>query len=144
VAKVKNVDDRKRRMTLRDVLTMTAGLAWRESDVAYDDPRSDSSLMEATEDWVQYVIDKPMAEEPGKVFNYSSGVRITGAFLKETGQDIDIWRKISVSTVDRALWKRTHWSGGHRGRAVSERRGSGENRVFVFARRSVGRQTDRK
>jgi CubicO group peptidase (beta-lactamase class C family) len=90
VAKVKNVDDRKRRMTLRDVLTMTAGLEWIE-DVPYDDPRSDASIMEATDDWVQYVIDKPMAAEPGKVFNYSSGVTelLAYIFKKETGQDID-------------------------------------------------------
>src|ERR1700757_3220505 len=53
-SKVKNVDERKRRITLRDVLTMTAGLQWQEDDVPYDDPRSDSSLMEATDDWVQY------------------------------------------------------------------------------------------
>ena len=90
VAKVKNVDDRKRRMTLKDVLTMTTGLKWNE-EVPYDDPRSDSSLMEATDDWVQYVIDKPMAEEPGKVFNYSSGATelLAYIFQKETGQEID-------------------------------------------------------
>jgi CubicO group peptidase (beta-lactamase class C family) len=29
-SKVKNVGDRKRRMTLRDVLTMTAGFEWDE------------------------------------------------------------------------------------------------------------------
>src|SRR6266403_4301415 len=115
-AKVKNVDERKRRMTLRDVLTMTAGLEWIE-DVPYDDPRSDSSLMEATDDWVQYVIDKPMAAEPGKVFNYSSGVSelLAHIFLKETGQDIDsygekylfqplkiehFWKKTPLGVVD--------------------------------------------
>jgi CubicO group peptidase (beta-lactamase class C family) len=90
VAKVKNVDERKRRMTLRHVLTMTAGFDWDE-EVAYDDPKNDASLMEGTEDWVQYVIDRPMKEEPGKVFNYSSGVTelIAYIFLKETGQDIE-------------------------------------------------------
>ena len=90
VAKVKNLDDRKGRMTLKDVLTMTTGLNWNE-EVPYDDPRSDSSLMEATDDWVQYVIDKPMAEEPGKVFNYSSGATelLAYIFQKETGQDIE-------------------------------------------------------
>jgi CubicO group peptidase (beta-lactamase class C family) len=90
VSKVKNVDDRKKRITLRHVLTMTTGLDWNE-ETAYDDPKNDSSLMEATDDWVQYVIDRPMAQEPGKVFNYSSGVSelLAYIFQKETGQDIE-------------------------------------------------------
>src|SRR5436189_5367863 len=109
-AKVKNVDERKRRMTLRHVLTMTAGLDWTEN-VPYDDPRSDSSLMEATDDWVQYVIDKPMAAEPGKVFNYSSGVSelLAHIFLKETGQDIDTYGEKYVFQplgIEHS-WKRT-------------------------------------
>jgi len=89
VAKVKNVDERKRRITLRNVLTMTTGLDWNE-EVAYDDPKNDSSIMEAADDWVQYVIDRPMAHEPGTVFNYSSGVSMFMAYVfeKETGQDI--------------------------------------------------------
>src|SRR5882724_18489 len=110
VAKVKNVDERKRRMTLRDVLTMTAGLEWIE-DVPYDDPRSDSSLMEATDDWVQYVIDKPMAAEPGKVFNYSSGVTelLAHIFLKETEQDIDTYgeKYLFQPLGIEHYWKRT-------------------------------------
>lgn len=88
--KVKNVDDRKRRITLRHVLTMTTGLDWNE-EVAYDDPRNDADLMEATDDWIQYVIDRPMAKEPGTVFNYSSGVSelLAYIFQKQTGQDIE-------------------------------------------------------
>jgi hypothetical protein len=94
IAKVKNVDDRKRRMSLKDVLTMTTGFDWHE-DVPYDDPRSDSSLMEATDDWVQYVIDKPMANDPGTVFNYSSGATelLAYIFQRETGQDIEAYGK---------------------------------------------------
>jgi len=90
VAKVKNLDERKRRITLRHVLTMTTGLDWNE-EVAYDDPKNDADLMEATDDWVQYVIDRPMAQEPGKVFNYSSGVSELLAYIfeKEAGQDIE-------------------------------------------------------
>ena len=80
--KVKNVDDRKRHITVEHVLTMTAGLDWDE-DVPYDDPRSDSSLMEATDDWVQYVIDKPMAADPGTVFKYSSGATELLAIFSE-------------------------------------------------------------
>jgi CubicO group peptidase (beta-lactamase class C family) len=111
VARVKNVDDRKRRMTLKHVLTMTTGLSWNE-EVPYDDPRSDSSLMEATDDWVQYVIDKPMAEEPGKVFNYSSGATelLAYIFQKETGQDIDAYgEKYFFAPLGiKHHWKRTY------------------------------------
>jgi CubicO group peptidase (beta-lactamase class C family) len=111
VSKVKNVDERKRRMTLKDVLTMTTGLKWNE-EVPYDDPRSDSSLMEATDDWVQYVIDKPMAEEPGKVFNYSSGATelLAYIFQKETGQDIDAYgqKYLFAPLGIKHHWKRTY------------------------------------
>jgi CubicO group peptidase (beta-lactamase class C family) len=112
VAKVKNVDDRKRRMTLRDLLTMTAGLEWHEDDVPYDDPRNDASLMEATNDWVQYVIDKPMAAEPGKVWNYSSGATelLAYIFQKETGEDIDDYgqKYLFAPLGIRHEWKRTY------------------------------------
>jgi CubicO group peptidase (beta-lactamase class C family) len=110
VAKVKNADARKQRVTLRDVLTMSTGLEWNE-EVPYDDPRSDSSLMEATDDWVQYVIDKPMAEEPGKHFNYSSGATelLPYIFKKETGQDLeDYGKKYLFSPLSiNYYWKRT-------------------------------------
>jgi hypothetical protein len=112
VAKVKNVDDRKRRITLRHVLTMTTGLDWNEENVPYDDPRSDSSLMEATDDWVQYVIDRPMAQKPGKIFNYSSGVSelLAYIFQKETGQDIEKYgAKYLFSPLGmNYYWKRTY------------------------------------
>lgn len=110
-SKAKNLDDRKRRITLRHVLTMSTGLEWHE-DVAYDDPKNDSSLMEATDDWVQYVIDRPMVAEPGKVFNYSSGVSELLAYIfeKETGQDIE---KYGEKYLFKPLgmdhyWKRTY------------------------------------
>src|SRR6202050_5520277 len=65
VSKVKNVDDRKRRITLRDLLTMSTGLEWDElKGFAAADPQTNTSLMEASDDWVQFTIDKPMAAEP--------------------------------------------------------------------------------
>jgi len=89
-SKVKNMDERKKRITLRHVLTMTTGMEWMEN-VAYDDPRNEANLMEASDDWVQYVIDHPMGKEPGTVFNYSSGTSelLAYIFQKETGQDIE-------------------------------------------------------
>jgi len=95
LAKVNNVDDRKRRMTLKDVLTMTTGLQWVELTPYEESWRNDASLMEATDHWVQYVMDKPMAEEPGKVFNYNSGAtQLLGyIFKKETGRDVESYAR---------------------------------------------------
>ena len=110
VSKVKNVDERKRRITLRHVLTMSTGLDWNE-DVPYGDPKNDADLMEAADDWVQYVIDRPMAQEPGKVWNYSSGgsALLGYIFQQETGQDIERYGEKYLFTplgMDH-FWKRT-------------------------------------
>ena len=111
VSKVKNVDERKRRMTLHDLMTMTAGLDWNE-DVPDNDPRNDMSRMEGTGDWVQYTIDRPMAEEPGKVGNYNSGATelLAYIFLKETGQDIDDYgaKYLFTPLGIKHHWKRTY------------------------------------
>jgi hypothetical protein len=109
--KVANLDDRKRRMTLRHVLTMSTGLDWDE-DVAYDDPKNACSLMEATDDWPQFVIDRPMAQEPGKVFQYSSGATelLAYIFKEQTGQDIEEYAKKYLFTplgIEHYYWKRT-------------------------------------
>jgi CubicO group peptidase (beta-lactamase class C family) len=89
-ARVKHVDARKRRMTLRHLLTMSSGLDWNE-DLPYADPKNAASLMEATRDWVAFVIDRPMAHDPGTHYAYSSGVSelLADIFRKETGQDLE-------------------------------------------------------
>jgi len=109
-SKVANVDERKRRMTIRDVLTMTTGLDWDE-ETPYNDPRNAASLMEATDDWVQFVIDRPMAHQPGSTFAYSSGATelLAYIFKKETGQDIEEYAKQYLFTplgIDHFYWKR--------------------------------------
>ncbi len=104
---VDNVDERKRRMTLEHVLTMTTGLDWNE-DVAYDDWRNDASGMEATLDWVKYTIDKPMTQEPGTHFAYSSGATelLAYIFKKETGRDIE---EYAEQTLFQPLGMKHHW-----------------------------------
>jgi Beta-lactamase len=109
--KVKNLDERKRRMTLRDLLTMTSGLDWNE-DVPYDDANNPSDLMEASDDWVQYVIDRPMKDEPGKVFAYSSGATelLAYIFKRETGADIERYGHTHLFEplgIAKYHWKRT-------------------------------------
>lgn len=111
VAKVANVDDRKRRMTLRHVLTMTTGLDWNE-DLPYADPNNASSVMEASFDWVQFTIDRPMAQEPGKTFRYSSGATqlLSHVFRSATGKDIEeyaVEHLFAPLGIDHHFWKRS-------------------------------------
>jgi hypothetical protein len=110
-AKVKNLDARKRRMTLRDLLTMTSGFDWNE-DVPYDDPSNPSDLMEAADDWVQFVIDRPMKTDPGTTFAYSSGATelLAHIFKRETGSDIEEYAHrylFAPLGIESYYWKRT-------------------------------------
>jgi CubicO group peptidase (beta-lactamase class C family) len=109
-AQVKNIDDRKRRMTIRHLLTMTAGFEWNEN-LSYSDPRNDCSQMEASFDWIQYVINKPMTVEPGQSFNYNSGASelLAYIFRKATGSDIEEYAAQNLFLplgIDHYFWKR--------------------------------------
>jgi CubicO group peptidase (beta-lactamase class C family) len=105
--KIANLDDRKKRITVRNLLTMTAGLEWHE-DLPYDDPKNSADIMEASHDWAQYAIDQPMAEEPGKTFVYNSGATILLAqiFKKVTGKNIDDY---AAEHLFRPLGMRYYW-----------------------------------
>ena len=78
-----NVDDRKRNMTLYHLLTMTTGLEWDESN--YDYSNNPLYLMWESVDWIQYVLDLKMLDEPGKSFSYNSGAsHVMSAIINQT------------------------------------------------------------
>ena len=88
-------DARRDAMTLRDILTMTTGIAWDESTVTYTDPANNCAAMESAQDWIQYVLDQPMAEEPGKKWLYNSGATQLLSYLikKTTGREAHDYAK---------------------------------------------------
>jgi CubicO group peptidase (beta-lactamase class C family) len=109
--KVANLDERKQRITIRHLLTMTAGLDWRE-DVPYANPENTADLMEASWDWVQFTIDRPMSEEPGKRFNYNSGATqlLSYIFRVATGKDIEEYAAQNLFAplgIEHYFWKRS-------------------------------------
>jgi CubicO group peptidase (beta-lactamase class C family) len=95
LANVKNNDDRKRHLTIENLLTMTSGMNSEELYYPPDSnaPENDFVHMEASDDWAQYAIDEPIVEEPGKNFVYSSADAelLARVFQRETGQDIDAY-----------------------------------------------------
>jgi CubicO group peptidase (beta-lactamase class C family) len=109
--KVANIDDRKRHMTVRHLLTMTGGFDWNES-VPYIDPRNTATALETSPDWIRFTIDRPMMREPGTQFNYSSGesALLAHIFRQATGQDIEEYGAAHLFQplgISRWFWKRT-------------------------------------
>lgn len=72
---IANVDQRKQAMTLEDVLAMTSGLDWKEWEAAYESGTGNNIalMIESSQDWTQYVLNRPMAADPGTAFLYNSG-----------------------------------------------------------------------
>ncbi|MFX0091559.1 MAG: serine hydrolase domain-containing protein [Candidatus Hodarchaeota archaeon] len=85
---IANLDARKQNMTLEHLLTMTAGFNWSEWDFSYSDPRNSFYQMYYSEDPVQFVLDLPMAYEPGKVWTYNTGASqlLSAIITKATNQ----------------------------------------------------------
>jgi CubicO group peptidase (beta-lactamase class C family) len=59
------MDPRKAAITIKDVLTMKSGIAWVEED--------EFEWLYSSDNWIQYILSRPMADNPGSVFNYNSG-----------------------------------------------------------------------
>ncbi|MBV9724640.1 MAG: serine hydrolase [Gammaproteobacteria bacterium] len=107
-----NPDERRDRLRLWDVLTMTTGIRWDEFTATYTDQKNNCAQMEATEDWVQYVLDQPMAAEPGTTFVYNSGATELLSYLirKTTGKNADDYAKEHLFAplgIRHYAWKRT-------------------------------------
>lgn len=74
---IANRDARKDRITVRHLASMSSGLAC----AAEDDERTLQD-MKASQDWVQFALDLPMAAEPGTTFVYCSpGMHLLSAIL---------------------------------------------------------------
>ena len=78
------IDPRKAAITIQDLLTMRSGIAWDEAD--------EFESLYASDNWIQYVLSRPMAHPPGQVFSYNSGAshilselihRVTGRHVLE-------------------------------------------------------------
>ncbi len=69
---IANNDARKQSITLEHMLTMSPGLAWDEWRP--NDTQNSSFQMGHSQDGLQFVLDRPAAEEPGARWNYNSGL----------------------------------------------------------------------
>ncbi|MEW6737243.1 MAG: serine hydrolase [Acidobacteriota bacterium] len=82
-------DSRKKQITLRHLLTMTAGFDWRENEQI-------TARWLQSPNYVKFTLDLPLAAEPGKVQNYNTGLsHLLSAIITEKSKTnaLDFARK---------------------------------------------------
>ena len=102
-------DERLKAVTLRHLLDMTSGLDW-------DEPLTNTIPaalfeMERSRDWVQYVLDRGMARDPGAAFDYNSGGPhlLSAVLSKVTGKSAEDYAKEKLFGplgITDFLWRR--------------------------------------
>ncbi|MBN3034557.1 MAG: serine hydrolase [Bacteroidales bacterium] len=83
-------DSLKSSVTIRDLLTMSAGFEWEEM-IAFDDPKNDNMNMYRSGKWLDYALTRPMAKKPYTEFKYNSGLPmiVAGIIEKATEMKLD-------------------------------------------------------
>lgn len=78
-------------VTLRHVLTMTAGLEWNEMSVPYTSNENDEIQLYYRPDPVAMVLERDLRDPPGERWYYNGGLTqvLAGLIQRQTGQRLD-------------------------------------------------------
>jgi len=107
---VENMSPRKAQITLEDVLNMQTGLQWDEWSTPYDHPNNPTALLSRSSDWMKFMLDLPMANEPGTDFTYNSGATmlLAGILKNTTGRTAEDYAREKLFDplgIDRYTWR---------------------------------------
>jgi CubicO group peptidase (beta-lactamase class C family) len=83
-------DPARRRITIGHVLSMTMGTQWDELSIPYTNPANSEIAMENAPDRYRFILDRPVAGEPGLRWTYNGGATaILGRLIaRGTGQTL--------------------------------------------------------
>lgn len=106
---IANLDSNKKAMTLRSLLDLTSGLDWQEP-IANTPPES-MLQMERSADWVDFVLNRPMAQAPGLAFNYNSGSwhLLSAILARKSASDTLLYAREKLFTplgISDVAWRR--------------------------------------
>ena len=106
-------DARRGRIMLRHLLSMSSGISWPQFG-----PNNVSDAMGRSDDWIHFILQRPMAAEPGTVANYSNGdAHLVSAILqKATGRTaLDFAREVLFEPLGISD---VHWECDPQGRNI--------------------------
>ncbi|MCX7747088.1 MAG: beta-lactamase family protein [Clostridia bacterium] len=92
--KPENLDAKKENMSVKHLLTMSAGFKWNEEG-SYGSETDSTNQMQHSKDALKYVLDYPVTQEPGKVFYYNTGAShvLSGIVKAATGISTQAYAK---------------------------------------------------
>jgi len=105
----KNIDERKGKITIQDLLTMSSGLDcndWDQKSAGQEDK------VYRKKDWLQYTLNLPMLHDPGTVSNYCSmGVVLIAEIIsRASGMTLDKFAELYLFQplgIDNISWGHT-------------------------------------
>ncbi len=69
-------DPAKKTITLRNLLEMSSGLSWNETDVLPSDSLADIRMIQEANDPVRYLLERPLETTPGEKYSFNSAVSL--------------------------------------------------------------------
>ncbi|UCG26713.1 MAG: serine hydrolase [Bacteroidales bacterium] len=74
-------------ITLKHMLTMSAGFDWHETDFHYSDEQNTYNSWVTSSDRIKFLLDRPLSDIPGSRFNYNTGIShvLSAVIQKQTG-----------------------------------------------------------
>jgi CubicO group peptidase (beta-lactamase class C family) len=87
------------RIKIRDLLTMSSGIAWDENR-AWSDPKNDEPQLLSERDPIRYVFSKALAAPAGAVWNYNGGgVELLGSIIaRQSGKSLGVFARDALFT----------------------------------------------
>jgi len=103
-----NMDARKRAITIRNLLDMRSGLDCNDSSSG---SRGNEEKMYNTRDWVGFILDLPMVNDPGTVGSYcTGGVVVLGQIIAwRSGMTLDAYAAAYLFAplgIQQSIWRR--------------------------------------
>lgn len=91
-ADVFNLDPAKRAINFEHILLNAIGFPWNEYVLrGFENPENDVTIMKNQDDWIRYLLEKPLEAPPGRrtTRNSAGGLLIAKALENATGQSFD-------------------------------------------------------
>ena len=83
-------DSIKGNITIKELLNMSAGFQWNELSIPYSNPDNDFNKLFSSNDEINYILNKPVANTPGTKFTYNTGLPILQSVILQMNIDMTV------------------------------------------------------